>query len=132
MNWDKKSTERLTVEEPRLEPVELGDIFEPLSDREMEVLRLIAAGLSNREIAETLGVALSTAKNHVRSIYGKPSSQPHPSRCASQRARLVIALNRSPFCVIPRRFWHSRYLYHATFRPIRVDNPDSNSYTASV
>jgi LuxR family maltose regulon positive regulatory protein len=35
------------------------------------VLRLIAAGLSNREIAETLVVALSTAKNHVHSIYGK-------------------------------------------------------------
>ena len=71
MNWDKKPTERLTVEEPRLEPAELGDLVEPLSDRELEVLRLIAAGLSSREIAETLVIALSTAKNHVRSIYGK-------------------------------------------------------------
>ena len=39
--------------------------------RALEVLRLIAAGLSNREIAETLVIALSTAKNHVRNVYGK-------------------------------------------------------------
>jgi LuxR family maltose regulon positive regulatory protein len=61
----------LTVEEPRLEPAELGDLVEPLSDRELEVLRLIAVGLSNREVAETLVITLSTAKNHVRSIYSK-------------------------------------------------------------
>jgi ATP/maltotriose-dependent transcriptional regulator MalT len=61
----------LTVEEPRLEPAELGDLVEPLRDRELEVLRLIAAGLSNREIAETLVIALSIAKNHVRNVYGK-------------------------------------------------------------
>jgi LuxR family maltose regulon positive regulatory protein len=62
---------RLTVEEPQLEPAELGDLVEPLSDRELEVLRLIAAGLSNREIAETLVITRSTAKNHVRNIYDK-------------------------------------------------------------
>ena len=61
----------MTVEEPRLEPAELGDLLEPLSDRELEVLHLSAAGLSNREIAETLVIALSTAKNHVRNVYGK-------------------------------------------------------------
>jgi LuxR family maltose regulon positive regulatory protein len=46
-------------------------LVEPLSQREMEVLRLIAAGLSNREIADTLVIALSTVKTHVNNIYRK-------------------------------------------------------------
>jgi len=46
-------------------------LAEPLSQRELEVLRLIAAGLSNREIAEELVVAISTVKTHIRNIYGK-------------------------------------------------------------
>jgi DNA-binding NarL/FixJ family response regulator len=42
-----------------------------LSDREIEVLRLIAAGLSNKEIAEKLFIAEGTAKNHVSNILSK-------------------------------------------------------------
>jgi len=41
---------------------------DPLSDREIEVLRLIAQGRSNKEIAETLVIAEGTAKNHVSNI----------------------------------------------------------------
>jgi LuxR family maltose regulon positive regulatory protein len=44
---------------------------EPLSEREREVLALIAAGLTNQEIADQLVVALSTVKKHINSIYGK-------------------------------------------------------------
>jgi ATP/maltotriose-dependent transcriptional regulator MalT len=44
-----------------------------LSDRELEVLRLIAAGLSNREIADTLVVSINTVKTHIRRLYGKLS-----------------------------------------------------------
>jgi LuxR family maltose regulon positive regulatory protein len=46
-------------------------LIEPLSQRELEVLRLIAAGLSNQEIADQTYVALSTIKWHIRNIYGK-------------------------------------------------------------
>jgi LuxR family maltose regulon positive regulatory protein len=44
---------------------------EALSERELEVLHLIAAGLSNREIAEELVVAISTVKTHINHIYRK-------------------------------------------------------------
>jgi LuxR family maltose regulon positive regulatory protein len=48
-------------------------LAEPLSDRELEILRLIAAGLSNQEIADTLVVSVNTVKTHVRRLYGKLS-----------------------------------------------------------
>jgi DNA-binding CsgD family transcriptional regulator len=47
------------------------DMVEPLSNRELEVLRLIDAGLSNQQIAEQLSVAASTVKTHINNIYGK-------------------------------------------------------------
>ncbi len=46
-------------------------LVEPLSERELEVLRLVAAGLSNREIGERLVVSPGTAKTHVHNIFGK-------------------------------------------------------------
>lgn len=49
----------------------LANLVEPLSDREVEILRLIAGGASNREIAGTLFLAEGTVKNHVTNILGK-------------------------------------------------------------
>jgi DNA-binding NarL/FixJ family response regulator len=46
-------------------------LVEPLSPREMEVLALLAEGLSNQEIAERLTIARGTAKNHVSNILSK-------------------------------------------------------------
>jgi ATP/maltotriose-dependent transcriptional regulator MalT len=46
-------------------------MVEPLSERETEVLRLVAAGFSNREIAERLILSLGTVKSHAHNIYGK-------------------------------------------------------------
>ena len=46
-------------------------LVEPLSQRELEVLQLIAQGLSNREIGERLFLALDTVKGHNRRIFGK-------------------------------------------------------------
>jgi LuxR family maltose regulon positive regulatory protein len=46
-------------------------LIELLSDRELEVLGLIAAGLSNREIAERLFITVGTVKRHAHNLYGK-------------------------------------------------------------
>ncbi len=46
-------------------------LSESLSERELEVLHLIAAGQSNREIAQQLIVGLNTVKTHIKSIYAK-------------------------------------------------------------
>jgi len=45
--------------------------FTDLSERELEVLRLIAAGRSNAEIAATLVISEKTVKGHVSTILGK-------------------------------------------------------------
>lgn len=44
---------------------------EALTEREIEVLRLMTGGCSNREIADSLGVAEGTAKNHISNILAK-------------------------------------------------------------
>ncbi len=46
-------------------------LVEPLSPRELEVLRLVDQGLTNQQIAEKLSVAPSTVKTHINNIYGK-------------------------------------------------------------
>jgi LuxR family maltose regulon positive regulatory protein len=46
-------------------------LVEPLSERELEVLQLVAEGLTNQEIASRLYLSLNTVKVHTRNIYGK-------------------------------------------------------------
>ena len=46
-------------------------LVEPLSERELQVLQLVAAGKSNREIADELVIALGTVKRHIYNIFGK-------------------------------------------------------------
>jgi LuxR family maltose regulon positive regulatory protein len=52
-------------------PGAITPLVEPLSEREVEVLHLVAAGLQNREIADRLIVSVRTVKKHVQNIHGK-------------------------------------------------------------
>jgi ATP/maltotriose-dependent transcriptional regulator MalT len=47
------------------------DILEPLSERELDILHLIATGRSNKEIADLLVIAVSTVKSHINNVYSK-------------------------------------------------------------
>ncbi len=50
-----------------------GDPYDPLSEREMEVLSYVTKGMSNKEIAGLMGISHQTVKNHVTSILRKLS-----------------------------------------------------------
>jgi LuxR family maltose regulon positive regulatory protein len=50
-------------------PEQLNIEYEPLSGRELEVMQLIASGLTNQQIAEQLFISLNTVKTHVKNIY---------------------------------------------------------------
>ncbi len=61
----------VTASPPLRPATALVPLFEPLSEREFEVLGLIADGLSNREIAGRLFLAPTTVKKHASNIYSK-------------------------------------------------------------
>jgi LuxR family transcriptional regulator, maltose regulon positive regulatory protein len=54
-----------------LRPVQPARLVEPLTEREAEILPLLATHLTSTEIAEHLYIATSTARTHIKSIYGK-------------------------------------------------------------
>ena len=60
-------------------------MIEPLSPRELEILRLITQGLSNREISERLFLALNTVKGHNRKIFSKLQVQSRTEAVARAR-----------------------------------------------
>lgn len=62
---------RLSDKSPTRQP----SLVDPLSDRELEILRLIADGASNKEIAAALFIAEGTVKNHVTNILGKMNAR---------------------------------------------------------
>jgi LuxR family maltose regulon positive regulatory protein len=62
-----------------------SSLIEPLSQREVEVLRLIAQGLSNHEIGERLFLALDTVKGHNQKIFGKLQVQRRTEAVARAR-----------------------------------------------
>jgi LuxR family maltose regulon positive regulatory protein len=60
-------------------------LVEPLSERELEVLRLVAQGLTNHEISQRLVLALSTIKGHNLRIFGKLQAQNRSEAVARAR-----------------------------------------------
>lgn len=74
------------IRSPRFE--QAGDGIAALTLREREVIRLVAAGLSNKEIAARLCIELATVKNHIHNILGKLG--------VSDRAEAVNRLGMSP------------------------------------
>ena len=61
-------------------------LLDPLTDREREVLRLLAEGASNAAIAEALVVAVGTVKKHVYNVCGKVGAQNRTQAVARARA----------------------------------------------
>src|SRR6266568_900059 len=72
-------------------PTPAQPLLEPLTERELEVLRLIAAGLSNRAIAARLVLALSTVKSYVNTIYGKLQVESRTQAVARARALHLLS-----------------------------------------
>ena len=61
------------------------ELIEPLTDRELEILHLMAQGLSNHEIGQRLFLALNTVKGHNRHIFGKLQVQRRTEAIARAR-----------------------------------------------
>ena len=83
--------QRNAGEVPHLPLATSQPLIEPLSERELEILQLIAQGLSNREISERLFLALDTVKGHNRRIFRQtPGSAAHRSRRPRPRVGSVV------------------------------------------
>jgi LuxR family maltose regulon positive regulatory protein len=67
-----------------------SEIVEPLSERELQVLQLIAEGLTNPEIAARLFLSLNTVKVHTRNIYGKLGVNNRTQAVAQARALGIL------------------------------------------
>ncbi len=72
-------------------PAPAQPLLDPLTERELEVLRLIAAGLSNRAIAARLVLALSTVKSYVNTIYSKLQVESRTQAVARARALRLLS-----------------------------------------
>jgi LuxR family maltose regulon positive regulatory protein len=65
--------------------VVVAGLVEPLTERELEVLRLLAAGRRNRDIAQELVVTLETVKKHASHIFAKLDAANRTQAVASAR-----------------------------------------------
>jgi LuxR family transcriptional regulator, maltose regulon positive regulatory protein len=63
---------------------------EPISERELDILRLIADGHSNQEIADMLVIAVSTVKSHINNLYGKLGTNRRTEAIAIARQRGLV------------------------------------------
>jgi len=68
----------------------IDSLIEPLSERELEVLRLVAAGNSNRETAVVLCISPTTVKKHLDNILGKLGTKNRTQAAAKARQLRLI------------------------------------------
>jgi LuxR family transcriptional regulator, maltose regulon positive regulatory protein len=71
-------------------PIADDRLPEPLSERELEVLALIAAGNSNEEIASRLFVSVSTVKTHINNLYRKLGTRSRTQAVARAREMSLL------------------------------------------
>jgi LuxR family maltose regulon positive regulatory protein len=75
-------------ESVKIELTIASKLNEPLSQRELEVLRLIVEGATNKEIADELVLTVNTVKRHISNIFGK--------LVVSNRAQAIAASAKPP------------------------------------
>ena len=91
--WPPSHDRRTAMQTAAPSEISSSDIralVEPLSERELEVLQLIAEGLTNPEIASRLFLSLNTVKAHTRNIYGKLDVHSRTQAVARARALGVL------------------------------------------
>jgi DNA-binding NarL/FixJ family response regulator len=71
-----------------------GDALDPLTDREMEVLKLMAQGRANKEIAATLEISERTVKFHVSSILSKLGATNRTEAVALAAQQGIVEMGR--------------------------------------
>lgn len=84
-------TAEMSTETPLGEPPPASSLADPLTERELEVLHLVADGLSNGEIADQLVLARSTIKWYVNQIFSKLDARSRTQAVARARSLGVIA-----------------------------------------
>ena len=65
-----------------------------ISEREQEILRLLATGASNKEIARQLFISTNTVKTHLRNIFAKIMSIQEPKQCFMQSTLVWCTLRK--------------------------------------
>ena len=71
-------------------PTPAGNLIEPLTPREIEVLALIADGLTNQEIGRDLSISLGTVKRHTANINGKLDAHTRTQAVAVARSLNIL------------------------------------------
>jgi len=66
------------------------DLVEPLSERELSVLRLLSKGKTNQEIAGEMFVSINTVKSHLKNIYGKLDASNRREAVSQARVRNLL------------------------------------------
>ncbi|WP_227519950.1 LuxR C-terminal-related transcriptional regulator [Mangrovitalea sediminis] len=89
--YSPESSQPVGEPKPATAVIGCAELVEPLSQRELEVLELINAGLANKEIALKLDVAPTTIKAHIRNLYGKIGARSRTEALAKARQLGVLS-----------------------------------------